>query len=727
MEFWAYYRLLRRRRWILGAALLVAVGLAFAFNHRAINDYAATATLSMPSVQRFFFVTVSQATTEPVTNFPKQEEVNARTALALSRIRSREVADRVIRQLHLSVGPEELIGRIKAEKDPVSNLIRVRVTGATPQDAILLADAVAEAAAAYDQEVQRRQTTMAREFVEKQAAGTRADLRRAENALLAFQQKHGQELASPKSTQAAGLENDLRVTSTALQEVQVKLAALLAELKGQHAVRSEQRITDNPISQRLRAELVQLEVSLTSELAIHTERHPSVVALKQKIEAIKGRLRTELNRVVDQEQVRFNPVYDTLNQNRVNLEIEKLALLARKEAQQRAFDAAQRALPGFTQKQLEHGRLMRNVEVLGKQFADLEAQAAQARIREQEAQNLESLTVAEHARAAPLVPFGGLGFKLTLASILGLLGAVGLVFFIEYLDNTVRTPEQAERLLGVPALAAIPRHNPPFDEAYRLLRINLEPLMKGEDASAIVVTSPKPRGGTSTVVANLARAFARAGRRTIVVDTDVWRPTQHVRFGVANGRGLVEVLTGTVSAQDALVKTDVPNLWLLPAGTSTAEAGGLLCSQAMSRLLGDLKRTGDVILLDAPPAGAFCDIVGMAPLALGVLLVLDAGQAPRGVEKRIKVQLERLGANVLGVVLTKVRPDLVDSYYYQRFYEAPSRAKASPAATAAGVLILLVAVEIFSGVQANASRAVGRWLGSGAHLAVAQVLPSSRH
>jgi len=245
--------------------------------------------------------------------------------------------------------------------------------------------------------------------------------------------------------------------------------------------------------------------------------------------------------------------------------------------------------------------------------------------------------------------------------------------------------------------------------------------MNGEDADAIVITSAKPRGGTSTVVVNLARAFARAGRRTIVVDTDLWRPTQHVRFGVGNDRGLIDVLKGTVSTQDALVKTDTPNLWLLPSGTSTAEAGGLLSSQAMQRLLGDLKHAGDVILLDAPPAGAFSDVLAMAPLASGVLLILDAGQAPRGVEKQIKVQLERLGAKVLGVVLTKVRPDLVDSYYYQRFYKSVSRRRLSAAATAAAVLILAAGIGILAGFTAKAgSHAVDRWLFSAAQHSVVE-------
>ena len=717
MEFWGYYRVIRRRRWIIAAALFVAVGIAFMLNRPAIGDFAATATMSLPSSERFFFVTAAS-------NLPDQGDLNARTTLALSRIRSREVAERVIQQLGLDMRPDELIKRTSPEKDPVSNLIKVSVTGATPQDAIILANTVAETSAAYDREVQRREATMAREFVEKQSAGTRADLQTAENALLAFQQRNGVDLAAPKNTQAATLENEMRGTNLSLQEIQAKLAAILGEMNGQSAVRSDRRITDNPVAQQLRTELVQLEVALTSELAIHTEKYPSVIALQAKIAAIKDRLRTELSRIVSQEQVRYNPIYDALSQNRINLETERLALLARKEALQQSINDTERALPDFAQKQLEQTKLTRNVEILGKQFADLQGQVAQARIREQETQNLGSLAVVDHARAAALAPFGGLRFKLTLASVLGLLGGAGLAFFLEYLDNTLTTPEQAERLLGVPALATIPRHNPPFDEAYRLLRINLGPYASPEGADAIVVTGPKPKGGTSTVVSNLARAFARAGRHTIVVDADLRRPTQHVHFGVANGKGLIEVLMDGVSLQDALVKTDIPNLRLLPSGTSTTEAEALLSSPAMAGLLEDLKRTGDVVLVDTPPAGAFSDVFAIAPRASGVLVVLESGQAPRGVEKQVKVQLDRLGAKVLGVVLTKVRPDLVDSYYFQRFYKTASRRRLSPATATAAAIVVGVALGFPSGISLRASHAVSRWVSSAPqHLVAERVAP----
>jgi polysaccharide biosynthesis transport protein len=684
MEFWRYYRVLRQKRWLILVAAVAAIAVAIATNRPSTGDYSATATLSVPSAQRFLFVT-------GVSSGPEQIGPDARTALAMSLIQSWEVAQRVVQSLNLTMRPDELQRRITVEKDRLSDLLRVTVTGKTPLEAVTLANAVAQTAAAYDQELQRREVTLGREFLEKQADQVQNQLRAAEDSLLAFQQKNGAVLASSQSAQVGNLEAELQHADLGLRGIDARLSTVTAQLSQQSSTRSDQQIFYNPVAQELRGQLVRLEVALTSELAVYTEKHPTVVALKSMIQAVKDRLSQELNRTVFAEQVQHNPIYDALTQERINLETEKVALQAEKEALQQAVSDAKGAIPDLAQRQLEQSRLTRSVEILSGEYAKLEGQLGDTRLREQEAQNLGSLSLVDNARTAFPSPYSGLRFKLTLASVLGLLGGVGLAFFQEYLDTTLKTPENAERVLGMPVLVAVPRHNPPFDEAYRLLRVHLMAHESAEGGDAIVVSSPKPQGGTSTVVANLARAFAQAGRHTIVVDAALPRAVQHVRFGVANEKGLADVLKGEATLPDVLVQTDVPNLWVLPSGTVPKETGGLLSSKAMDGLLADLKRIGDVILIDTPPAGVFADVLSVARRASGVLLVLDARHASRGAPDQLKAHLDRLGVKVIGVVLTKVRPDLVDSYVYQeRFYKAPSHPRLSVAAGAIGALVLIL-------------------------------------
>ncbi len=726
MEFWRYYRVLRQRRGIIIAAVLAALAAGLVMGRPGFGDFSATATVAIPSAQRFFFASGAQG------GVPAQASPEILTQLAIDEVRSPEVAARALQQFHVpGVRPADLEDLIAVRKDPASDRIRITAQGRTAGEAVGLANAVADATAAYDQEIQRRETALAREFMERQAAGAAAKLRAAEDALLQFQRQNGAVMASAQAQQVGSLQAQLQQVDLSLDEANARLGSVDAQMNGQSSTRTDQQISDNPIAQQLRSRLVQLEVALTSELAVHTESHPNVIALRAMIQAVRDRLSTELTKIVSTESVVHNPVYDALTQARINAETDKLALLAKREALQRALAGAAQLLPGLAEKQMDQARLARTIEILGRQVTDLQGQLAQVRLRELEAQNLRALTVTDHARTAKASPFQGRRFTLTLAGVLGLLGGVALVFSAEYLDNTIKTPEFAERLLGVPALATIPRHNPPFDEAYRMLRVNLaareSPAASvGEAADVIAVTGPKPGTGTSTVVTNLARAFAQAGRRTILVDAALRRPSLHARLGVPNDRGLAEVLAGRAAVEDVLVGAG-PNLWLLPSGANrSVEARALLGSPVMEAVLADLRRRGDLVLVDTCPAGAFADVFALARLATGVLLAIDAGQAPRGVEEQVKLALERVGANVIGLVLTKVRPDLVDSYYYQeRYYREAPRRRLSPAAATAGLAVLVIAAGLLTGMTISTrvqraamppsavEHAVARWVAMG--------------
>jgi len=716
MEFWAYYRILKRRRWLLVAALLAAIVVAIAANRPQVGDFDSSANLSVPSMQRFFFVYGTQGS---------QNLAVDRTPQALDLVRGRDLAERVVQRFNLSMRPDELQRRLIVEKDPTLNLIRVSVSGKTPAEAVGLTNAVAETAASYDQELQRREATLAREFIEKQADGVATNLHAAEDALLAFQQQNGVALALPVNSEVAGLETQARQADLSLAEIDARLTADRAQMHSQAATRSDKEITDNPIAQILRGQLVQLEVALTSELATHTERYPSVVTTKAKIQAIKDRLKDELSRVVSTEKVAFNPIYDAIAKDVINLEAEKVALQAKREGLRQGLVRMTRALPDTAQKQIEQSRLVRSVDIQSRVFANLQAQVTDARLKEQEVQVLGSLTVVDQARTARRAPFRGLQFKVTLASVLGVLGGAGLAFFLEYLDDTLRTPENAERLLGVPALVAVPLHNPPFDEAYRLLRVNVEAKRSGNGrgkgggggsgggGAVVVVTASRPREGSSTVVANLARAFARSGRRTIVVDAALRQPVQHVNFMVSNSKGLTDVLRGEAALDDTLARTTVPNLLVLPSGAVRPGTDELLGSQAMADMLAELKQRADVILVDTPAAGASTDAIAVARFASGVLLVLDASRrAPLGVAEQVKSQLARVGAKVFGLVVTKVRPDLVHSYVFQAHLDAPPRrlrlpAPPSLAVSVAGAVVVFFALGVLAGLAVRAAQNSG--------------------
>jgi polysaccharide biosynthesis transport protein len=698
MEFWSYYRAFRRRRWVYIGAVLAALVVGAVLIRPDIGAYEASATLSIPSAQPALLIFGSQ----------DQPGEGVRAALTLNLLQSRDLADRVIQRYQLRDSADEIQRRLRFRQEPGGRLVQVVATERTPAEAMTLANDAAEEATIYDEEVQTRESTLAREFIQNQADTARNNLRDAEDALLVFKQKNEFALASGTEPEVASLTSDSQGVDFSLREVEAKLAAVSAQMTGQMPTRVDQEITANPEAAQLRSQLVGLEVALASQLSIRTERYPEVVSLRAKIQAIKDRLGTEVAKIVSGEKVQHNPVYDALTQQRIALETERVALLAKRDALTQALSAVHQNLPGLAEVQLEQSRLQRHVDILAKEYGGLQTRLGQARLREQGVLDLGSLTVVDHARTAQPVPFQGTLVHLSLAAVLGLLAGAGLAYFLDYLDNGLNTPENAERLLGVPALAAIPKHNPPFEEAYRLLQATLATQMGGRGKSRILaVTSPRPKAGTSTVVTHLARVFARAGWRTLVIDAGLHQPVQHVAFGVGNDVGLAHVLAEDVSLSDAVVRTDTPNLSILPAGTAASKVNGMLGFPTFARALANLRAQFEVILLDTPPVGGFADALRVAQSASGVLLALDARQAPRGVETRSLAALGRAGAKVLGVVLTKVRPDLVDSYVYQdRFYHHPAARRSLVPAVAAAAALAGMAI-LFAWLNAHPGAGVG--------------------
>jgi capsular exopolysaccharide synthesis family protein len=191
-------------------------------------------------------------------------------------------------------------------------------------------------------------------------------------------------------------------------------------------------------------------------------------------------------------------------------------------------------------------------------------------------------------------------------------------------------------------------------EAYRSLAANLQFAYADRQIQTIGITSTAEGEGKSTTVANLALALAQSGRRVIVVDADLRRPGQHVLFGVKREEGLSTVLLGD---QPSLPLQDTPaaGVRVLASGPSPANPLEALASRRFDQVLALARAQADFVLVDTPPAGALADAAVLAPRLEGILLVVSAGHTKRDLARRAREQLERVNANLLGVVLTDVR------------------------------------------------------------------------
>jgi len=283
--------------------------------------------------------------------------------------------------------------------------------------------------------------------------------------------------------------------------------------------------------------------------------------------------------------------------------------------------------------------------------------------------------------AKPNVPL-----HLALGGVLGLMFGLGLAFFLEYMDTTVKSLDDVERYLGVPVLAVVPKgvgvlHRSsgfnPDAEAYRILRTNIEFNRKSADANCLSVVSGGAGEGKSTTMVNLAYICAQGGYNVLLIDADLRRPSMHTHFDVSHATGLTNYLTTDIRIEDVVIRTQVENLFFLPSGLLPADSAGLLNSQRMVDLLTDVKSRFDLVLIDSPPILGVSDASVLANLADMTIIVVQHRKLPRHMLMRVKQSVENVGGKVVGVVLNNVdlRSDAQYQYYTSYYtYYSPTNA-----------------------------------------------------
>ena len=269
------------------------------------------------------------------------------------------------------------------------------------------------------------------------------------------------------------------------------------------------------------------------------------------------------------------------------------------------------------------------------------------------------------------------GLNLTLGALVGLVIGIGLAFFIEYLDTSVKTMDDVESLLGVPVLAIIPKNinllhkaegDTPDAEAYRILRTNIEFNRPNPEANTISLVSGGPGEGKSTTIANLAFICAQGGYSTLIVDADLRRPVQHLLFDLNNEVGLTNYLTTDMDLDQVITPTSVENLSILTSGILPSDAVGILNSQRMSDTIAELKRRYDIVFFDSPPILGVSDASVIASEVDQTVIVVQHRRFPRAMLTRVKQAILGVGGTLLGVVLNNVDLKHDQNYYYYTNY-----------------------------------------------------------
>ena len=343
-----------------------------------------------------------------------------------------------------------------------------------------------------------------------------------------------------------------------------------------------------------------------------------------------------------------------------------------------------RQLEAFPGKETEMGRLQLDASLYNDTYRYLMTQLQSA--------ELEAATIAPYVQVVEFATVASrVGITTRQRVIVGLLvglflGAL-IAFFLEYLDQSIKSASDIERSLKLPVLGLIPldprglRHDrdarrrplalitstapdDPISEAYRVLRTNVTFVSAGQRALQLIcVTSPGPGEGKSTSAANLAITLAQQGSHTLLVDADLRRPLVHRAFNLVQEPGLTDILIGASAVREAIRPNVIKGLDVLPGGALPPNPSELLGSEAMHRLLGELRGQYDAIIFDTPPMLAVTDAAVLGTSADAVILVMRVGETEVAAAERAVEGLRRVQARVAGCVLNGVERTR-DRYYY---------------------------------------------------------------
>ena len=267
--------------------------------------------------------------------------------------------------------------------------------------------------------------------------------------------------------------------------------------------------------------------------------------------------------------------------------------------------------------------------------------------------------------------------NITLGLIFGLVVGIGLAFFIEYLDTSVKTIDDVERAFQAPVLGVIPQNvgilvdegpESRYAEAYRVLRTNILFARKDEKLNTIVVVSAGAGEGKSTTTLNLATVFAQAGQRVLVVDSDLRRPTLHKLLHVTNDVGLTNYLLKQNTLEEVIQTTNVPTLDFMASGKLPSSSMSILNSAQMKEMIADLKQRYDFIFFDSPPILGVSDASVLASEMDMVIQVIQYRRYPQPMNIRAKQVIEKVGGNFIGIVLNNINMSQDESYYYYSGY-----------------------------------------------------------
>jgi capsular exopolysaccharide synthesis family protein len=553
-----------------------------------------------------------------------------------------------------------------------SRLVDVKFQSPDPELAANVVNALAQAYIDQDLLSKVAAAKQVSDVLEKQLQAQRKQVEESESRLQQYRERTAAISTGQRETlgsqKMAGLNNALVQATAARLEKEAMYGDVEKIAEDPAALETFPAISSNALVQTLKTQLGRFRRDRAQLLADRLEvKHPKVQAVDSLIRETESELRVEIDKAV--ESLRREYQAAVTHENTVR---NALAEQTRESVQQQ-------------QKEATYDELERAARADRQIFDSLVQRAKETGVTGTLRGSNIRIVDAADVPTTPVSP--RVVRSMMLASVAGLVLAIGFAFFFEYFDNRIKTPDEIKTYLGLKPLGLVPLTDAPaqnstplllhpvppnFAEAFRIVRTNVLFTQVPAQKRSLAVTSTSPGEGKTMVACNLAIGLAMTGERVLLIDADMRRPRVHTCLGVPQGPGLSDLITGQTTVKESVRPSTLPTLWVLPCGTIPANPAELLSTARFRKLVQQSLSQFDWVLIDTPPVLAVTDGAIIANLAGAVLFVVGAEATARPTAQTAIDQLAAAKANVIGAVLNRVnlkRNGFFYFNYYRRDYE----------------------------------------------------------